>query len=149
MPRVRTFRLTRRVAAPVEVVWPLLADHAGYARWTPLPASRLEEPGSGDDPNGVGAVRFLGVGPVGLREKVLAFVPEEHLAYTIVAGLPVRDHRADVRLASDGGGTAIDYACSFEATLPVAGPVLEVVLRGAIQTMLGALDREATGSAPD
>lgn len=148
MPRVRSFRLTRRVAAPVEVVWSLLADHAGYAGWTRLPASRLETPGT-DDPNGVGAVRFLGVGPVGLREKVLAFTPEEHLAYTIVAGLPVRDHRADVRLESDGGGTEIDYACSFEPTVPVAGPVLELVLRGAIQTMLGALDREATGSAPD
>lgn len=148
MPRVRTFRLTRRVAAPVEVVWPLLADHAGYARWTPLPVSRLETAGT-DDPNGVGAVRFLGVGSVGLREKVLAFTHEEHLAYTIVAGLPVRDHRADVRLESDGGGTEIDYACSFEPTLPVAGPVMELVLRGAIQAMLGALDREATGSAPD
>jgi uncharacterized protein YndB with AHSA1/START domain len=143
MARTHGFRFTRTIDAPVETVWALLADHANYSAWTPMPASRLETPGT-DDPNGVGAVRFLGVGAVGTREQVYAFEPNRHLAYGVISGLPVRGHRADVRLTDVDGCTELEYAGSFEPTVPGSGMVVAQIMRTAIQTLMRSLDKAAT-----
>lgn len=142
MPRTHDCRFVRRIDAPVDVVWDVLTDHARYREWTPVPHSRLVTPG-GDDPNGVDAVRFLGVGPVGATERVLVFEPESHLAYTVDAGLPVRDHRADARLTDGGGWTQLEYTGSLRAIVPGTGPVLALVVRRALATLVGSLARES------
>lgn len=143
MARTHGFRFTRTIDAPVEAVWALLSDHAGYSTWTAMPASRLETPGQ-DDPNGVGAVRFLGVGGVGVREQIHAFEPNRHLAYGVISGLPVRGHRADVRLTDADGRTELEYAGSFEPTVPGSGMAIAQVMRTAIQTLMRSLDKAAT-----
>lgn len=140
--RTRGFRLVRRIDAPVDVVWDLLTDHAGYADWTPVPTARLEVAGA-DHPNGVGAVRFLGVGPLGTREEVVVHEPHQHLAYGVVGGLPVRDHRADVHLRDAGGRTSLEYEGRFEATVPGTGPVVGLVMQVAIRTLVASLQRTA------
>lgn len=146
MARTHGFRLVRRIDAPVEVVWGLLADHAAYEEWTPVPVSRLEATGA-EQRDGVGAVRFLGAGPVGTREEVVAFTPNKHLAYGIVSGLPVRNHRADVRLRDEDGRTSVVYEGRFESALPLAGPVLGLVMKGAIRTLVASLEKAAVRRA--
>ena len=142
MARVHTCRFVRRVDAPTEVVWDVLTDHARYREWTPLPHSRLVTPGS-SEPNGVGAVRFLGLGPVGTKEEVLVSERGSHLAYTVVAGLPVRDYRADARLRPDGGVTELEYEGRFSAVVPGTGPVLALLVRTALKTLMTSLARES------
>lgn len=142
MARPHGFRLVRRIDAPVEVVWDLLTDHAAYSAWTPVPTSRLETAG-GEEPNGTGAVRFLGIGPAGTREEVVAHTPNAHLAYAIVGGLPVRDHRADVRLRDAGGWTSLVYEGRFEPAVPGTGTLLNLVMKGAIRTLVPSLQKAA------
>lgn len=145
MPRTYRSRFTRRIDAPIEVVWDVLTDHAGYRSWTPVPHSRLVTEGS-TDPNGVDAVRFLGVGPVGAKEKVVVHEPPHHLAYTVVAGLPVRDYRADARLTEgdDGGAwTALEYTGSFRTLVPGTGPVLGLLIRSVLRTLVSSLAKES------
>ena len=97
------------------------------------------------DPNGVDAVRFLGVGPVGAKEKMLVHEPPHHLAYTVVAGLPVRDYRADAHLAEGDGGawTSLEYTGSFRPIVPGTGPVLSFVVLDVLRTLVAALARES------
>ncbi len=142
MPRTYTSRFVRRIDAPVDVVWAVLTDHAGYRAWTPVPTTRLETPGE-PDRNGVGAVRFLGAGPLGAREQVLVHEPEQHLAYTVVSGVPVRDYRVDARLTDGGGWTSLVYEGRFSAAVPGTGPVLAVVVRGVLRTLVVSLARES------
>ena len=143
MPRTYDSRFTRRIDAPIEVVWDVLTDHAAYRSWTPVPTSRLVTPGS-SEPNGVDAVRFLGVGPLGTKEKVLVSEPPRHLAYTVVSGLPVREYRADARLAEgDGNGTELEYTGSFRPLVPGTGPVLGLLIRTALSALVGSLARES------
>jgi uncharacterized protein YndB with AHSA1/START domain len=142
MARTYDCRFTRRVDAPVDVVWDVLSDHAGYASWTPLPTSRLVTPGD-TDRNGVGAVRFLGLGPLGTTERVLVAEPNEHLAYTVVGGLPVKDYRADARLTDAGQATDLVYEGSFAPVVPGTGPILSLLVRGALGSLVSGLARES------
>lgn len=142
MARTYDCRFARRIDAPVDVVWDVLTDHAGYASWTPLPTSRLVTPG-GIERNGVGAVRFLGLGPIGTTERVLVAEPNEHLAYTVVGGLPVKDYRADARLTDAGGATELVYEGSFAPVLPGTGRVLSVLVRGALASLVSGLAKES------
>lgn len=143
MPRTRSFRFVRTIPAPPERVWEVLADHASYADWLPITTSRLEQEGD-PAPNGVGAVRWLGTGPVGVREEVLAFEPNRHLAYTITDGLPVRSHRVDVHLATTDAGTQVECAGSFEPSLPGIGAAVSLGTQASIRTLLAALAKAAT-----
>ncbi len=136
------YRYVRTIAAPVEEVWALLTDHARYAEFTPVPTSRLVRPGR-DDPNGVGAIRHLGIGPLGTREQVLVSEPPHHLAYTVVRGMPVRDYRADVHLQPDADGTRMVYEGSFEPLVPGTGPLLRVIMTTAVRTLIASLVRQA------
>jgi len=140
--RTHDCRFTRRIDAPVGVVWDVLTDHARYREWTPVPHSRLVTPGS-TEPNGVDAVRFLGVGPLGAKERVLVFEPESHLAYTVDSGLPVRDYRADARLTDGGGWTQLEYTGSLRPLVPGTGPLLAFGVRQVLATLVSSLARES------
>src|SRR5262245_56325532 len=94
---VASFTFTREIAAPPETVFEVLTDHRRYNELTPLRKSELEREGD-PAPNGVGAIRKLtAVGPP-LREEVIAYESPGRFSYTLLSGLPVRDHVVTVEL---------------------------------------------------
>jgi uncharacterized protein YndB with AHSA1/START domain len=105
--------------APRAIVWDVLADAPGWARWAgPLVAeSSWERPGD-DPPGGVGAVRKLGRRPIYGREEILEWAPPSHLAYTVLTGFGMRGYHSDVDLREDAGGTTIHWRGDFEAAIP-------------------------------
>jgi uncharacterized protein YndB with AHSA1/START domain len=126
----------RHADAPVESGWEIVSNHRAYPVWTTLRTARLEREGTGH-PDGVGAIRFLGVGPIGAREEVLDFEPPHHLAYTILSGPPARGYRADVRLGeTSDGGTDLRWIGSFESAPFGAGHLTRGLLARALR-MLG------------
>ena len=58
-------------------------------------------------------------------EQILEAKEGRRLAYTVVAGIPVRNYRADVTLTPDGDGTHIRWEASWDPT-----PAGRIVLRG-------------------
>jgi uncharacterized protein YndB with AHSA1/START domain len=137
-----SFTFTREIGAPPETVFGVLTDHRRYSELTPLRKSELEREGEAD-PNGVGAIRKLtAVGPP-MREEVIAFEAPSRFSYTVLSGLPVRDHVGTVELKSDGDGTTMVYAVRTQPTLPVVGPVVVAVIKQAIK---GLIDGVATES---
>jgi uncharacterized protein YndB with AHSA1/START domain len=139
---VASFTLVREVNAPREVVFDVLTDHRRYADITPTRRSELEREGE-PPPNGVGAIRVLrNVGPA-LREEVLGYEPPSRFSYTVLSGVPVRDHVGTVELTPDGAGTRVVYAVRTHPTVPVAGGAVVAVVKLAIKVLLNGVAAEA------
>jgi len=139
---VASFTLTREIAAPPETVFEVLTDHRRYSELTPLRRSELERAGS-SVPNGVGAIRKLtAVGPP-MREEVIAYEAPSRVSYTVLSGLPVRDHVGTVELAAGGQGTRMVYAVRTQPTLPVVGGVVVAVVKQAIKGLIDGVAKES------
>ena len=138
-----SFTFTREIASPPETVFEVLTDHAGYSKLTPLRKSELERPGE-VDPNGVGAIRRLtAVGPP-MREEVIAYEAPSRFSYTVLSGLPVRNHVGTVELAADaGGGTKMVYAIRTQPTLPVVGFAVVAVVKQAVKGLIDGIAKES------
>lgn len=137
-----SFTLVREVAASPEIVFDLLTDHRGYSKLTPLRTAELEREGE-PAPNGVGAIRVLGaIGPP-LREEVLAYEAPSRFSYTLLSGLPVRNHVGTVELAPQGDGTKITYAVRTIPTIPVAGFAVVAGIKQGIKQLLNGIVAEA------
>lgn len=144
MSQVIDFRVTRTSTASPEAVFDALTDHASYKDMTPLRTSVLERPGT-TETNGVGARRRLGVvGPTQV-EEVTVFERPTRFAYTLVSGLPVRDHVGTVELTAVPGGTRIDYHVQSTPTIPglglILGPVLKQGIAGLVAGVATAAER--------
>ena len=144
-----SFRSQTRAAAPMAVVWPLIAEAARWQDWSWLTRTVLVREGT-PVPDGVGAVRRFTFGPGGSQEEVVAFEPPHHLGYVAVSGLPVRYYRADVELTEADGATTVQWRGRFDPLVPGTGAVLRVVLRrmtaGFAKQVSTYAERLATGS---
>ena len=140
------YQVGATTAAPVEVVWPLLAEARRWRDWSFLTRTGLEREGA-PHPDGVGAVRRFTSYGVGSREEVVAWDPPYHLAYRVLSGFPVRDYRADVTLTAEGTGTRIGWAGSFDPKWPGTGRLLDAVLPRMMQRFADGLAGYADGLA--
>lgn len=131
-------------SATPAAVWRLLGDSATWPEWTPIDAHTEERPGDAD---GLGEVRAFKNGRVRVREEIVERVPEQHLAYTLLSGLAVRDYRAEIDLRpEDGGGTTIRWHTTFAAKRPWMGPVYAFALRKATQQFVDGLVEHAAAA---
>ncbi len=137
-----SFTFTREIEAPPETVFGVLTDHRKYSELTPLRKSELEREGEAD-PNGVGAIRKLTVVGPPMREEVIAYEAPSRFSYTVLSGLPVRDHVGTVELKADGGGTKMVYAVRTQPTLPVVGPVVVAAIKQAIKGLIDGVAKES------
>lgn len=137
-----SFTFQRQVAAPPETVFEVLTDHARYSEITPLRKSRLEREGE-PAPNGVGSIRVLSaVGPP-LREETIAYERPTRFSYTLLSGLPVRDHVGTVELRPQDGGTEVVYAVRTQPTLPLAGGAVVAVVKQGVKALLDGVAKES------
>ena len=145
---MRQIDISARSAAPVERVWALLADARGWPQWAPFDTAELEREGS-PLPDGVGAIRRFTYGKTVVRECIVAFEAPHWLAYQLLAGLPVRDYRADVTLQpTAGGGTAIRWQARFEPLVPGMGWLVRRRLEPFLGDVAQRLARRAETSPP-
>jgi uncharacterized protein YndB with AHSA1/START domain len=143
-----SFTYERQVAAPPEIVFDVLTDHRRYAEMTSLRKAELEREGE-PAPNGLGAIRVLTlVGPP-MREEVIAYEPPHRFSYTVLSGLPVRDHVGTVELSPSGGGTRVVYAVHTTPTLPVGGFAVVAGVKQGIKTLLSGVQKESERRAAD
>ncbi len=136
----------RRFSAPVQAVWDVYTDHAGWSAWAGFQNSWLEVPGD-TDRNGSGAVRGFGANGVKVFEEVIDFDPPKRMTYRVVrGGLPMKNHLGEVVFEPDGDGSRIVWRCRFDSKVPGLGPLLRFVVR---RVFRGALEGLARHSFPD
>ena len=123
---MRTIRVERRIAAPIEQVFEVLSDHAQYARFPGIRRAELISPGRAER-NGLGAIRRVLIGPLRFEEEITAFERPTRLDYLIVKiNAPFRHQGGSIRLEDAGDGTTDALWTSvYEIPVPLLGPVLE------------------------
>ena len=142
-PAEHTLTVYGRSAASPDAVWALLVDATAWSRWSRIPSAVREREGI-PAPDGVGAIRRLGLGRLGSREEVVAFEPPHHFAYVLLTGMPVTGYRADVTLTADGTGTLITWRARFVPKWPGTGRALEQFFRSTLTSFARGLAKHAS-----
>jgi hypothetical protein len=143
----RHLTVSRRVDAPCDSVWAVIADFPNLANhWDGLRASRP----IGDQVQGVGARRQVALKPMGtLVEEVTAWEEGRTLATANQpsALVPFKKAEARITLEPDGEGAAIAFDYRY---VPrggpmgrLIGPVIDKMLRGNFESMLAAIEEAA------
>ena len=126
-----TVEVVQASARPVHELFAALADHERLSRVFGVPVRRVRD-GEGD-PNGVGSVRRMGMGPIRLEETVTAIEALRSIEYRITRGAgPVRNHRGRVEFASDGTGSRVTWTIDYDS-LPIVGGALRMMLSRALK----------------
>lgn len=139
--------VVRETTASPETVWRWLADAASWSEWSALTETRLEREGT-PAPDGVGAIRAFARRGGSSREEVVAFDPPHHLAYVLLAGLPINNYRADVTLTAVPSGTRIMWHSEFDDKMPGTGFAMRGFIRFVLTDIAKRLARRAETTAP-
>ncbi|ORB72445.1 SRPBCC family protein [Mycobacterium scrofulaceum] len=135
-------RFERTSAASAQIVYDLLTDVARWPQWLDgVRAADWEYPGTAG--SRIGAIRRITVSGLTMREKILVADRPYHHAYTILSGIPVTDHRADVHISTTPSGSRIVWKATFRPRVPLTGPLIWLMLRASMPTMVTALARGA------
>ncbi|MCX5044020.1 SRPBCC family protein [Aldersonia sp. NBC_00410] len=135
-----SYTAERIIDAPREVVYGIFADRENGGDFLPV-QTRLVTPGDAER-QGVGAVHFLGVGKLGVKEQITGLIPNERIEYRLIAGAPVKDHTGTIVFSDAGNGTRVVYTMDSTPSLPVPAAVLRLGLRGLITSMISGVDKE-------
>jgi uncharacterized protein YndB with AHSA1/START domain len=143
MPSVE---VERRFSAPVEEVWGIYTDHAGWSAWAGFSKSWLEVEGE-PDRNGTGAVRGFASGGAKVLEEILEFDPPKRMTYRVVkGGLPMKNHHGEFICEPAGDGTRVTWRCRFDSKVPGLGWLMRLFVARVFRT---ALDGLAAHAFPD
>ncbi|WP_166258478.1 SRPBCC family protein [Marinobacter salicampi] len=111
----------------------LFADHRRFGKLLGAPVKRVKDSQQAD-PNGLGSVRKIGLGPIGLEETIIRFEPDELIEYSITSISPLRNHLGRIRFTdAPGGRTTINYSIRFDDIVPFTGKLVHMALEKGIR----------------
>lgn len=114
-------------------VFALFADHQRFGKLLGAPIQRVKD-SLQSDPNGVGSIRKIGIGPIGLKETITSFEPYSLIEYTIIGTSPIRDHFGRICFTdAQNGQTDVHYTITFNDIVPLSGRVIASMLERAIR----------------
>jgi hypothetical protein len=132
-----TVEVVHASTRPVHELFADLADHERLQRVFGVPVRRIRD--GETEPNGVGSVRRMGVGPLRLEETVTAIEPQRSIEYRITRGAgPVRNHRGKLEFSNMGTGSRVIWTIDYDS-LPIVGAALRTVLARIIKRGLAKL----------
>ncbi|BBX61639.1 MxaD family protein [Mycobacterium saskatchewanense] len=140
-----SFEINRTSAAPAATLFRLVADGANWSKWGKPIVVQSSWARQGDPPpDGVGAIRKLGMWPVLVQEETVAYEKDRRHAYKMVGRTPVDDYFAEVVFTPNlAGGTDIRWTGSFVERVPGTGPAFQAALGGAVRYFAGRLVKAA------
>lgn len=128
-----TIEIDQTFNVPRSRVFALLADHGRFGKLLGAPVKRIRDSDQAD-PNGLGSIRRIGIGPIGLEETIVAFEPDSLIEYTITSMSPIRNHLGRIRFDEVGEGkTRLNYTITFDDVVPLTGKVVKAALEQGIR----------------
>lgn len=127
-----TIEIQEQYDLPRDRVFALFADHQRLGDILGAPIKRIKDSNQAD-PNGVGSVRKIGIGPIGLEETIIAFEPDSLIEYTVTSISPIRNHLGRMRFDDLNGKTVVNYTIRFDDRIPFSGRLIGAGLEQAIR----------------
>ena len=127
------------IPAPPAAVFAALLDRSTWPAWSGHDAFEPVRPGAAG-PYDVGSVGLLRSGRRVMREEIVEVVADRRIAYTLLAGLPLRGYRAGFDLTPVRDGTEVRWRSSFDAP-PGFGWIYVAALRRFTLRLLDGLAR--------
>jgi hypothetical protein len=139
--------LDKTLAAPIDDVFELLSDHAGYTRFRGISKAALVREGT-NERNGVGALRAIASGPISFEEEITVFERPTRMDYLIrKVNLPLHHDGGSIELSQAGSGTRVLWRSNFTMPVPLVGGALgamfAAIFRRAFIRLLDDIDRLA------
>jgi carbon monoxide dehydrogenase subunit G len=146
--------LAQALPATPDAIWPFITDPARMNLWSLARVDGIS-PGDGGDPGGVGALRRITVRAPGrdvaFEEVVEHAEPPRRFVYRVVRGLPLRDHRGEINVRAQDGGSVLTWDVDFDFLVPgaeiAARRVLDEQLRRSLEALAGAAHEAAARPA--
>lgn len=138
--------ISAEAPASPDVVFALLGDSTTWPDWTPIDRAEIIEPNS---PDGTGEIRVFKTGRITVREQIVERVPDQCLSYVLLAGLPLKNYRAEIDLEPTAAGTRIRWHTTFDAKVPGTGWIYRTALEKATRQFVDGLARATVGKGPD
>ena len=147
-----TIRIEKTIPAPIERVFDVISDHAGYSRFPGIQSSELVREGE-TEPNGLGALRRIRSRPLTFEEEVTRFERPTRMDYLILdVNAPIRHEGGSMVLSEEGTGTRVVWTSTFEYTVPVIGGTLGAItvpyISRRFRRVLGEVERLAVAAEP-
>ncbi|MEU5257310.1 SRPBCC family protein [Amycolatopsis sp. NPDC021455] len=145
MGRKYSYEVNRTSTAPPEVLFALEAEGPRWAEWGKPLIVQARWARRGDaEPDGVGAIREVGLWPVLVREETVEYEPGRKHVYAFAGPKPLKDYRAEVLFTpADGGGTHLRWTGSFTEPVRGSGPALAAGLKAVISLLSAKLVKAA------
>lgn len=136
-----TIEIDETFEAPLHRVFAVFADHHLFGKLLGAPVKRIRDSDQAD-PNGIGSVRRIGIGPFSIEETVTSFEPETLIEYVITSFSPVRNHYGRIRFNSPSENTTqVRYTIYFEDAIPLTGALVRSALNQALRRGMRRLPR--------
>lgn len=137
--------IRRIVNASPEVAWPVFTEHDRFSAYTMVPSSRLLQAGD-EHRYGVGAVRKLGVGPLGATERITEWNPPRSYRYVLFDAPGIKDHDGHVELKAVQGEddlTSVTWTIRYRTALPLMSRPTKQLVERAVGSIVDGLAAEA------
>lgn len=118
-------RFHQHFAAPIKQVFEFMLDHEQFGRIWPGAFRRIQDAPAGTNPNGLGSVREIRIGPIRFEETIVTCEPHSLIEYRVTRGSPIRNHLGRMAFSAVGNGTELDYVIRFDARIPCTGRLIE------------------------
>ena len=125
-------QLSQDSSRSVAELYAALSDHDRLGGVLGVPVKRIKAGKS--EPNGVGSVRRIGIGPLAIEETVVGAVTDKSIDYKITkGGWPLKNHHGRlVFKALPGGGSQVQWRIEFDGAVPGAAVLVKQLLGLAI-----------------
>jgi hypothetical protein len=144
--RTFSFEINQTTSAPAATLFRLETDGGRWSEWAkPIVVQSSWERQGDPAPGGLGAVRKIGLWPLLMREQTVEYEQDRRHVYTMIGPpSPAKDYHGEILLTPNAaGGTDVRWTGTFTEGLRGTGPVMVVVLRGAVRLILGRLVKAA------
>ncbi|MFW0790562.1 DUF5995 family protein [Gordonia sp. CPCC 205333] len=142
------FTLTRQLSCPPEVAWQLLTDPDEMNRWSTAPI-RLAQPGVGERPNTVGALRVVTLGARGTKlREVVEYTDFPHrFRYRVYDGGPfLLEHHGEQSIDATPNGCRVTWTVEMRLLSSLASHVLARTVSRQVAESLDRFTELAAGS---
>ncbi|SHJ89436.1 Peroxiredoxin [Desulfatibacillum alkenivorans DSM 16219] len=137
--------LSREYPVPPEEVFPHFSTPELMNRFLDAVLTRIKaSPTDKENPNGVGSVRKVKIGPSTLEETITRLEPPYLCQYVISKGSPLKDYTGTILISRTKTGSRVVWTMTFKAKAPYTGRLIAKAMEAGfskgLKTLSGQLN---------